>query len=430
MSRIRKLLLTAAVSLTALTVTTPVFAGSMENAISWMSSIADDNDHGYSQENRWGSDYDCSSLVITACWKAGFDLGYVSRTTGYTGDMITAFKAAGFRWIPADELGLYGNSTDGLKRGDILLTPGVHTEVYLGGGYMIGAKGSEPTSSFPDRSDEPGDQGGEICVTSYRNYPWSGVLRYGGSGSSSYSSSSSYTSSSSSSGSYKTGTYRFSGSDSLNVRSYPGTGNSVVGRLYPGDTCKVTSVSGTWGYISTGSQEGWIHLGYCKYLGISTSTASYSGSASYVSSSGSRYVRSGIGYLNLRSGAGTGYRVLTAIPAGTKISVLGTSGDWVRTSYDGETGYVRSDYLTSSSSGGASYTSTSYSSSSYSSSSGSGSRRVNTDTLNMRSGAGTSYRIVDQLNIGDRVTILDSYSGWYKVSCNGSTGWVLGDYIS
>lgn len=420
MSHIRKFLLTAAVTLTALTVTTPVFAdGNMENAISWMSSIADDNDHGYSQENRWGSDYDCSSLVITACWKAGFKLGYVSRTTGYTGDMISAFKSAGFRWIPASDLGLSGNSTSGLKRGDILLTPGAHTEVYLGGGYMIGAKGCDPTSAFPNRSSKSGDQGGEICVTSYRNYPWSGVLRYGG-GTTATSSSSS--SSSSSGKRYSTGTYRFSGSDSLNVRRYPGTGNSIVGRLYPGDSCKVTSVSGDWGYISTSSFDGWIHLGYCKYIGISTSTASSSGSASYVSSSGTKYVKSGIGSLNLRSGAGTGYRVLTSIPAGAKISVLGSSGGWVKTSYGGQTGYVSADYLTGSSSSG---------SSSYSSgSSGSGSRRVNTETLNMRSGAGTSYRIVVQLNSGEKVSILDSSDGWYKVSCRGYTGWVLGDYIS
>lgn len=425
MSHIRKFLLTTAVALTALTVAKPVYAGgSMESAISWMTSIADDNDHGYSQVNRWGSDYDCSSFVITACWKAGFDLGYVSRTTGYTGDMISAFKAAGFRWIPASDLGLSGSSTSGLKRGDILLTPGVHTEVYLGGGYMIGAKGCEPTSSFPNRSSSSGDQGGEICVTSYRNYPWSGVLRYGG-GTTTTSSSSS--SSSSSGKSYSTGTYRFSGSDSLNVRRYPGTGNTVVGRLYPGDSCKVTSVSGDWGYISTGSFEGWIHLGYCKYIGISTSTASSSGSASYVSSSGTKYVKNGIGCLNLRSGAGTGYRILTSIPEGAKISVLGTSGGWVRTSYGGQTGYVSADYLTGSSSSGSS--SGSSSQSSYASSSGSG-HKVNTETLNMRSGAGTDNRIVVQLNYGDKVSILDSSGGWYKVSSRGYTGWVLGEYIS
>lgn len=46
-------------------------ASVVENAISWAVSIANDNSHGYSQQSRWGPDYDCSSFVISAfraCW--------------------------------------------------------------------------------------------------------------------------------------------------------------------------------------------------------------------------------------------------------------------------------------------------------------------------------------------------------------------------
>lgn len=39
----------------------------VQNAI----NIANDNTHGYSQINRWGKDYDCSSLVITVVENAG-----------------------------------------------------------------------------------------------------------------------------------------------------------------------------------------------------------------------------------------------------------------------------------------------------------------------------------------------------------------------
>ena len=37
-----------------------------EKAVTWAIRIANDPAHGYDQDNRWGPDYDCSSLVISA----------------------------------------------------------------------------------------------------------------------------------------------------------------------------------------------------------------------------------------------------------------------------------------------------------------------------------------------------------------------------
>lgn len=42
-----------------------------EIATQWMINLANDNSHGYDQTNRWGSDYDCASAVITAWEIAG-----------------------------------------------------------------------------------------------------------------------------------------------------------------------------------------------------------------------------------------------------------------------------------------------------------------------------------------------------------------------
>ena len=39
-----------------------------EKAVTWAIRIANDPAHGYDQDNRWGPDYDCSSLVISAGW--------------------------------------------------------------------------------------------------------------------------------------------------------------------------------------------------------------------------------------------------------------------------------------------------------------------------------------------------------------------------
>ena len=68
----------------------------IEKAIQWAVSIAADNSHGYDQIHRWGPDYDCSSLAISAYRAAGLEL----KGATYTGNMRAAFIKDGFKSIP------------------------------------------------------------------------------------------------------------------------------------------------------------------------------------------------------------------------------------------------------------------------------------------------------------------------------------------
>ena len=49
--------------------------------------------------------------------------------------------------------------------------------------------------------------------------------------------------------------------------------------------------------------------------------------------------------LNLRSGPGTDYRVLSVLPAGSSVDVLGCGQNWCRVSSAEGTGYASSGYL-------------------------------------------------------------------------------------
>lgn len=139
----------------------------VQNAI----NIANDNTHGYSQVNRWGKDYDCSSLVITVVENAGIPVKSKCGAT-YTGNMLSAFKKCGFTDV-ASRVNLATGS--GLVRGDILLNRAHHTEIYIGNGKNVGAHISE-TGGVTGRT---GDQTGkEICTNNYYNFPWTNVLRY------------------------------------------------------------------------------------------------------------------------------------------------------------------------------------------------------------------------------------------------------------
>ena len=147
---------------------TKVYAASskIEKALQWAINIANDNSHGYSQSNRWGPDYDCSSFVISALKAAGIDTGNAT----YTRNMRSNLTAHGFKWIPWSSI----SNASNLQRGDILLNEAHHTEFYLGNNKDVASHGYYGHT-------ETGDQTGrEICVSSYYYYPWDGVLRYVG----------------------------------------------------------------------------------------------------------------------------------------------------------------------------------------------------------------------------------------------------------
>ncbi len=139
-----------------------------EKAAAFMEQIADDDAHGYDQGSRWGPDYDCSSLVITAYKEAGVPL-----TCTFTGNMRVDMLAHGFRALAGEVNTATGA---GMERGDVLLNVRHHTAMFVGGGQIVHAAGNERGGATGGKT---GDQTGrEICRTSYFNFPWDCVLRY------------------------------------------------------------------------------------------------------------------------------------------------------------------------------------------------------------------------------------------------------------
>ena len=136
----------------------------IEKAVQWAISIAENNSHGYSQTNRYGPDYDCSSLVISAFEWAGIPVGGAN----YTGNMYKCFFLNGWKDV-TKEIDLA--SGEGLIRGDVLLNHTDHTCLYIGNGKVVNAR--------CDTDGRKGDShGDEIRIQSYWNYPWDCVLRY------------------------------------------------------------------------------------------------------------------------------------------------------------------------------------------------------------------------------------------------------------
>jgi uncharacterized protein YgiM (DUF1202 family) len=206
----------------------------------------------------------------------------------------------------------------------------------------------------------------------------------------------------------------------LNIRSGAGTENPVVAKAYKGQTVtileskdgwyKIELSNGTtgWGsgdYIRTGSQA------------LATSTPE-SGTGTITASS-----------LNIRSGAGTGYQVVTTAYKGQNVTILESQGGWYKVSLsNGTIGWASGSYV---SKGSQALATSTPAPSTSTSTPASGTGTITASSLNIRSGAGTGYQVITTAYKGQTVTLLESQSGWYKVRLsNGTIGWASGSYVS
>ena len=121
--------------------------------------------------------------------------------------------------------------------------------------------------------------------------------------------------------------------------------------------------------------------------------------------------------LNVRSGPSTSYSVTTKIYKGNKVEILETSNGWHKIkASNGKIGWVSGSYISvySGSTSQTSYKAT-----------------VTATSLNVRSGASTSYSVITKLSKGTVVDVIESASnGWKKIKTSGgTTGWVSGSYL-
>ena len=125
--------------------------------------------------------------------------------------------------------------------------------------------------------------------------------------------------------------------------------------------------------------------------------------------------------LNVRSGPSTSYTVVTTVKKNDKVNILQSSNGWykIETS-SGKQGWVSSSYISASNSN---------TNNSTNNNTQSNIAIVNTDGLNFRNGAGTSYSIIKVLNKGEKVEVIAESNGWSKVKHDSRLGYVASQYI-
>ena len=196
----------------------------------------------------------------------------------------------------------------------------------------------------------------------------------------------------------------------VHFRTGAGTNYSSMGVLDTGVKVTYISESGNWTKVQYNSKTGYICSDYLKKESSTSTTTN------------TMYVTASAG-LNLRKGPSTSYAVIKTLSKGTEVTVISSSNGWNKVNVGGVSGYVSSDYLSSTKPSTGS-------SSSNESTSNSASTMYTTERLNLRKGAGTSYSVITTLDKGIAVTVHSSSNGWSKVSVNGMTGYVSSSYLS
>ena len=115
--------------------------------------------------------------------------------------------------------------------------------------------------------------------------------------------------------------------------------------------------------------------------------------------------------VNMRSGAGTKYKVVKVVKANKTVTILGQKGSWYKVKYNGKTGYISKSYVIK-----KNYTVKKYS--------GKYKTKV---ALTVRKGPGTNYVKAGTLKKGEVVTVKGKTSnGWLQISYKGATRYISG----
>lgn len=119
------------------------------------------------------------------------------------------------------------------------------------------------------------------------------------------------------------------------------------------------------------------------------------------------------GRLNVRSSASATGTIVTSLSKDSYVTLISKSGNWWYVEYaDNVYGYCHADYIKTTS-GTASTV------------------KLSSGSLNVRSGAGTSYSKISSLYNGEVVIVLSSSNGWSKILFNGTkVGYVSSQYLS
>lgn len=204
------------------------------------------------------------------------------------------------------------------------------------------------------------------------------------------------------------------GSGTLSLREGPGKDYDVIGYVYHGDKVTKLKTSGEWSRVQTSkNKKGWIKT---KYIDGTTKKLG----------TGYKYVETGGGSINLRTGPGTDYSSKGSVKNGAKVKVLNTEDNWVKVTVQssGATGWIMAKYISGSSPAPDPDPEPTPSTQKV--------YHVTASNLSVRTGPGTGYAETAKIYTNRAFKVLSSSGNWFKIkTLTGSiSGWVSKTYAA
>ena len=223
-------------------------------------------------------------------------------------------------------------------------------------------------------------------------------------------------------------------SGSLNLRQKPSTGAKVLCTIPQNEIIPVLSQDGTWSQTAYRGFTGYVMT---AYLSFSSPAAEATPTPAAPPADASQYaqVTTQSGSLNLRSAPNAGAKILRTIPQYQVIPVLESGASWCRVSYNGDTGYVMTGFLTFLSGPSAAVTPAPTVSPAATLPPASGSvssARVVTSSgsLNLREYGRDTARVLRTIPQYDTVSVLEHGAVWCHVAYAGTVGYVMTKFLS
>ena len=191
----------------------------------------------------------------------------------------------------------------------------------------------------------------------------------------------------------------------LNLREEPDMKSAIITSVKNGDTVTVTQKSAEWCRVRVNGQEGFMST---KFLAFAKQPVTSTGKVAVVNNPRNTQV------LNLRATASLDAKVVDYYRNGVKVTILNAGDTWHKVQVeDGKIGFMMAKYL-----------------------------KVTNDTtsvqpfqakvinvnggsyVNFRKGASLSASIIDRIDVGTSVTVIEHGTDWCKVVIDGVEGFM------
>lgn len=209
----------------------------------------------------------------------------------------------------------------------------------------------------------------------------------------------------------------------LNLRAGASQSSAILRTIPQNAVIPIYQNDGTWCRTSYEGTDGYVMRSFLTFSGdapVSTPSGPENGVQAQVTTSS--------GPLNCRESAGTGARILTAIPRLQAVTVLSESSGWSKVRYNGIVGYVMSSYLTLLD--GTPSSLSSPSSPEMPTSGVYAKVTTSSGSLNLRQNTSTSAAILSTIPRNEIILILEKGADWCKTAYSGNTGYVMTKFLN